>query len=120
MYQHENDGFEEFVQEQMPPISIAMPVGETVMVSGIRQNTLNLVISKNSERNPKRDAKILAAVLSTSLDEQTIFYLAEILFNDCLAPVLQERNSVLETLKSQPVVSKVKKTKLDDASDTQL
>jgi hypothetical protein len=95
MYNHEDD-FEQYFGESTsePAISVSLPFGETLAVNGHRQIPSIITISNKTERNPKRDARMLASVLTCSLDEQTVFHLAEYLFAEHLAPMMQESRNL--------------------------
>ncbi len=96
MYDHEDDGFEQFAKElglapEAPTINLNLPQGETLVVNGTRINPSVITISKTAESNPKRDARMLAVMLSTSLDEATLLHLSEFLFAEHLAPIMREQ-----------------------------
>lgn len=109
MYNHDEDGFEQFAKElgmTDDPIQLNMtlPAGETLIVRGTRLNPTIITVSNTVEKNPKRDARMLAAVLATSLDEQTLFLLAEYMFAEHLAPLMQDRTE--KEIKIPPIKRK--------------
>ena len=89
LYDHEDDSFEQFMEGNLTPIiSVNLPVGETLVVNGPRLTPVVVTITNKAERHPKRDARMLSTFLSCSLDEQTVFHLAEYLFAEHLAPMM--------------------------------
>lgn len=104
MYNHEDDdnGFSEFEKqlESDGPIqvNVNLPKGETLVINGIRSAPTIISVLKSAEINHKRDARMLAATLSTTLDSQTLYYLTEFLFTEHLAPSIQTQ-AMLEHLK---------------------
>lgn len=119
MYNHEDD-FEQFLGEgnSIPEISLNLPFGETVAVNGHRQIPSIITISNKTERNPKRDARMLATVLTCALDEQTVFHLAEYLFAEHLAPMMQESKNLFSAFQEiKPKVVKKKSPPKDTEGD---
>lgn len=110
LYSHE-DSFDEYGESTgIPVISLSLPAGETLVVSGPRQTPMVITISNKAERNPRRDARMLATYLSTSLDEQTVYFLSEMLFTEYLSPVLKETQKFLsEQVSRGPEIKKVPK-----------
>lgn len=96
MYEHNEDenDFDAFSKQlglgEGLSINVATPVGETLVVSGVREVPTIISVVRNAQRDPKRDARMLASTLSTSLDPQTIYFLAEYLFAEHLSPILKE------------------------------
>lgn len=116
LYDHdEDDPFAGFDQEGPGQVAVHLPIGETLLVSGPRQMPVIISISNKTERNPKRDARMLATFLSTSLDEQTIYFLSEYLFAEHLAPMMQDR--LLKPVATPPEVKKSRKPKEDEHQD---
>lgn len=87
-YQH--DGYGDF-EASIPSVTIDLPPGENISVNGPRQTPFIISISNKVERNPKRDARMLFSTLSSSLEEQTLYYLAEYLYSEFVFPLLQEQ-----------------------------
>lgn len=121
MYNHEED-FESFFAEEGsgPNISLNLPFGETLAVNGHRQIPNIITISNRTERNPKRDARMLASVLTCALDEQTVFHLAEYLFAEHLAPIMQQETkslfSAFQEMKPKMPKKKTPPKESEDAS----
>lgn len=103
-YSHSPD-FEDF-ESGMPSITIGLPIGETLAVNGPRQTPLIITISNKVERNPKRDARMLASLLSSSLEDQTLYHLSEYLYTEFLHPLFQEQVTTREPLKPKRKNSK--------------
>lgn len=113
LYSHGDDeDFEQYMAGSISPnISVNLPVGETLVVNGPRQIPMIITITNVTERNPKRDARMLASVLSCSLDNETIFHLTEYLFTEFLAPVLKgvQGESSIDIIRTAPKRSPRKK-----------
>jgi hypothetical protein len=110
IYNHEEDGFDDLFNGPITAnVSINLPTAETLSVNGPRQTPLIINISNKAERNPRRDAEMLATFLSCSLDDQTVFYLTELLFNKHMAPLVAETKEYLAAaMKESTVVTKPK------------
>jgi hypothetical protein len=111
MYDHDDDAFSQFVEglEGGNPIFVNLPIGETLVVNGPRQTPLVITISNKVERNPKRDARMLSTFLSCSLDEQTVFHLAEYLFAEHIAPMMKDPRATSMDEYLAPVAKPVRK-----------
>lgn len=112
LYNHE-DIFEE-PENEAPTFLISLPAGETLVINGPRQTPMVITITNKSERNPKRDAKMLAACLATSIDEQTMYYLTELLIAEYMAPMVQETKRLLEAQAAQERVKPPRKPSKND------
>lgn len=103
---------EDYSENPAPPvIHFNVPTGESLTIHGFRQSPLNILISKETEYSPKRDAKMLATYLSCSIDEQTIFHLAEFLFAEYLAPIWSDSRVQLQNAVSASSQKKPRKPK---------
>lgn len=117
LFRHDDDGdsIDDFLDSLggSASININLPVAETLSVNGPRQVPLVVTISNKAERNPRRDAKMLATFLTCSLDEQTVYFLTEYLFNEHMAPLVTETKQYLAAMQNSAaqVVTKKKPTR---------
>jgi hypothetical protein len=123
MYGHDDEDFDGgFSDPRSPILSLELPAGETLQVNGPRLTPLIITISNQTERNPKRDARMLSSFLSSSLDDETVYYLAEFLFAEHIAPVMgndikQMLANSLPTKIKTPAPARRKKQDTDENKD---
>lgn len=105
MYNHDEDEEFDSAPTTGPTLSLSIPNIETISIFSTRQSPILLMCNKEAEHSPQRDARVLATMLSTSLPQETVTYLAELLFSEHLTPFLQQEMSKI------PAVKKVLKKK---------
>jgi hypothetical protein len=102
MYDHDEENpFDRFMEGNEGPsvnVNLQLPQGETLIINGVRTSPTIIQVVKTAERNPKRDARMLAVTLSTSLDEATLVHLAEYLYMEHLVPIFQEQKDLFNSL----------------------
>lgn len=107
----EHDSFDdELESSQTPQITLNLPVGETLLINGNRQIPAIITITNKVERNPERDARMLASILSCSVDQATMIKLSEYLFAEYVAPMLDRSAERFAKTKS-PIRKPVKGVK---------
>ena len=60
--------------------------GELIKIFGLRESKITVDISRENERGAERDATVLEAILSTTLEPDTMIKLCGIIYNKYIAP----------------------------------
>lgn len=102
----EDDGVEISPQELMAGLSGIRSIqpagisGELIKIFGLREGKITVDISRENERGAERDATVLEAILSTTLEPDTMIKLCGIIYNKYIAPVhaqIKEQSRVAAT-----------------------
>jgi len=84
--------------------------GELIKIFGLRESKITLDISRENERGPDRDATMLEAILSTTLEPETMSKLCSIIYSKYIAPVVAQ-------IKDQPKPTPKKRRPRKDVSN---
>ena len=116
----DDDDFES--GELGPSQALQLTGVETILINGQRQSPVVIAISKTTERDAKRDARVLATMFASALPRETIEILSELLFAEYLAPILQRREGMEDLLRKMYEIPSSKpgkgKTTKDADSDS--
>lgn len=117
MYNHDNFDDEALDQGYSPVVSL----GECLIIHGLRSNPQIITISPKAQIDPIRDARILATLLSSTLMQDTLIQLSQLLFNEWVLPSI-DKSIFSEGLKqvekrAKQKARKEKEAKLDKSTE---
>jgi hypothetical protein len=112
MFDHEED-FESMMESLGSSVvcNIELNSGENLIIKGTRELPAVITITSQAEGNPRRDSRMLASVLATSLSREVMVELAQSLYMEFLLPEMVRSTQVEKATKS---LSPKRKTRKDE------